>query len=143
MDFLNTQSTATQLAGMEHKRHLDRERQARHRAKVTSADEPKDSTVTRDVTRDVAGGTKARQVQGQALTEGPPADGEPADKPDPALPHRCSSCSARIRHRNGMCRVCADQVIAANSSLRSEPNPDKSEPSPDGDDDDDFLRNAG
>ncbi len=66
VDFLNTQSTATQLAGMEHKRQMDRERQARCRAKVTSPDEPKDSHVTRDVTRDVAGGTKARQ--GKART---------------------------------------------------------------------------
>jgi len=137
VDFLNTQSTATQLAGMEHKRHLDRERQARYRAKVTSADEPKDSHVTRDVTRDITGGTKARQVQGQALTEGPPADVEPAEKPNADLPHRCRTCSEPIRHRGGLCRSCSDAVIAANSTLRSEPDPDKSTPKPNGDVSDD------
>jgi hypothetical protein len=40
--FAHTQTTAAQLEGLEHKRAVDRERQARHRAKV------------RDVTRDIA-----------------------------------------------------------------------------------------
>lgn len=60
---------------------------------------------------------------------------EPA-APDP-LPHRCSSCNARIQHRNGMCKTCSDAVIAANSTLRSEPDKSMSKPNGDVSDDPD------
>ncbi len=57
-----------------------------------------------------------------------------------ARPHRCKSCSTPIRSRNGMCKTCSDAVIAANSSLQSEPSPDKSTPNLDGEQSDDLDR---
>lgn len=73
VEYASTQTTAAQLAGLDHKRVVDRERQARHRARASATAEstaapPRD--VTRDTTRDVAGeatrDTKARP--GQART---------------------------------------------------------------------------
>lgn len=63
VDYYNTQTTAAQLTALDHKRFMDRERQARHRkskAEPVTRDKPRD--ITPDGTRDA----KART--GQART---------------------------------------------------------------------------
>jgi hypothetical protein len=59
VDYADTQSTAAQLRGLDHKRRMDRERQARRRAHLAgdhSLCQPDHCpfVVTRDITRDVS-----------------------------------------------------------------------------------------
>jgi hypothetical protein len=81
VEFVSTQTTAAQLAGLERKRAVDRERQARHRAgqsapnpspkgSATPSPCPSDGVVARGVTRDVArDGTRDTKARpGQART---------------------------------------------------------------------------
>lgn len=141
-DFLKYQTPATQI---EKARATDRERKRIARQQQLDRAGPSPDLSVSDRTSDrTADRTSGRHtedrtetVQGQQLEKELPAEVEQAD-PDPALPHRCSSCSARIRHRNGMCETCSDAVIAANSSLRSESSPELTEtqPSLEGNDDD-------
>ncbi|GAA1399459.1 hypothetical protein GCM10009613_55070 [Pseudonocardia kongjuensis] len=51
-DFAITQTTAAQLAGLEHKRAVDRDRQARHRQRRRADPQHVTRDTTRDVTRD-------------------------------------------------------------------------------------------
>lgn len=63
-DFDATQSSKAQLEGLDHKRHQDRERQARKRAKDNGQEEPPPSRDSpRDVTRDDRRDTKDRTGQ--------------------------------------------------------------------------------
>jgi hypothetical protein len=74
-DFQKTQTTKTQLDGLDHKRHMDRERKARERARKKSPDpEPVSaepglsrvtSTVTSDVTHRQGKDRKERQQLGE------------------------------------------------------------------------------
>lgn len=61
-EFSTTQTSKTQLEGLDHKRHQDRERQARKRARDQGQEPPPSRDSRPDVTRD----TKARP--GQAST---------------------------------------------------------------------------
>lgn len=93
-DFAITQTTAAQLAGLEHKRLQDRERKARQRARDAGRDLPDDQQVTRDVrrdvrpdrTRDTKEGRKDRKEGGLDDDESTaPANGHrPAREPWPA-----------------------------------------------------------
>lgn len=69
-DYSTTQTTAAQMAAIDRKRAVDRERQARYRATSANTD------VTRDITRDVGAISKARQ--GKART-GSTGGAEPTD----------------------------------------------------------------
>src|SRR5215213_8723885 len=62
-DFDTTQTSKSQLEGLEHKRRMDRERQARKRARDRGQEPPVSS---RDNSRDGARDTKARQGQERA-----------------------------------------------------------------------------
>jgi hypothetical protein len=73
-DFIATQTSKTQLEGLEDKKRGDRERQARKRARdkgleppVVSRDNPRD--VTRD-TQDRQGQARARRSKGEGVREG-------------------------------------------------------------------------
>ncbi|MCA1704843.1 MAG: hypothetical protein LC808_16880 [Actinobacteria bacterium] len=92
VDFAVTQTTAAQLAGLDHKRVMDRERQAQHRSKAKM---DSSSPVTRDRTRDTEDRTgKDRPGEEENTTSNetdvwldvrPPGSGlRPV--PDPPLP---------------------------------------------------------
>lgn len=92
-DFHKTQTTKAQLEGLDHKRHQDRERKARERArKVGSPDlepQPPMSRVTSAVTSDVTH-RQGKDRQGKASTESPYNQiGQADDDPDALfLPQR-------------------------------------------------------
>lgn len=84
-DFFTTQTTAAQLAGLDHKRVQDRERKARQRAR--------ERDVTPEVTRDIHRDTKARpgqartgQDSSEALSNGHHPGREPWPSPRPLHP---------------------------------------------------------
>ena len=115
VDFHKTQTTKAQLEGLDHKRHQDRERKARERARkrgVPDADPAEDGDLSR-VTSDVTSRVTQRQGkdrQGKASTgstdqqsdprfwkprDEMPADGELTVKLD-HLPGRCPSCAFHV-----------------------------------------------
>jgi hypothetical protein len=72
VDFHKTQTTKTQLDGLDHKRHMDRERKARERARKKERPESVEadlSRVTSTVTSDV---TQRQDKARQAVTGEPP-----------------------------------------------------------------------
>jgi hypothetical protein len=100
VEFANTQTSREQLEGLEHKRHMDRERKARERARARggNADEPPGggspsegvSAVTSDVTAPVTHRPEQGQgLKGKALTGATDVPGERRDDDDhdqPFLP---------------------------------------------------------
>lgn len=80
VDFEGTQSTRAQLDGLDHRRQVDRERQARRRAQHRDPDpEPLSRDESRDVTRDVHRDTKARTGQDRQGQAARASSGEPID----------------------------------------------------------------
>lgn len=131
IDFDATQTTSTQLAGLDHKRLTDRNRQARKRShdagdhsiclpehcpEAMSRDNPRDAT--RDETRE----TKARQGKArQGITKGEVVEDEVIDEqtgevlsiPAPVVnPDLCRGCGLAFTAMN---RGCPDLVHAAKS----------------------------
>lgn len=115
VDFHKTQTTKTQLDGLDHKRHQDRERKARERARRRGEPDPDPdlSRVTSEGTSALTSDVTQRQGkdrQGQAFngTENLPSDprfwkraDEMTTSPSPTLglghlPGRCPSCASHV-----------------------------------------------
>jgi hypothetical protein len=120
-DYANVQTTKAQLEGLEHKRMVDRERQARHRAGSPKLASPRESSggipsgfqpdtrvdvtvdVTRDIPRDGTRDTKEGQDRTGAGEEGPYAREEDQSE--------CLGCGRWISNwilepRDGYCITC-------------------------------------
>jgi hypothetical protein len=109
-DFVNVQSTRAQLEGLDHKRLMDRERQARHRQR--ERDRPRD--VTRDIHRDETRDTKEGRKEGRDRKEGVVVEDHLDD--DTSLPTdvagMCSVCCRLtpqwlLDERGGLCIGCS------------------------------------
>lgn len=102
VDFSRDQTTRAQLEGLDRKRLLDRERQARHRAGQSGSKRDSAHEVTRHVTRDTEEGQ-----EGQARKEGA-VTGLDYD-------HDCDTCSAVPVLTDGAgaryCKDCAPHLF--------------------------------
>jgi hypothetical protein len=109
-DFVNHQTTRAQLEGLDHKRLMDRERQARHRQR--ERDRPRD--VTRDIHRDETRDTKEGRKEGKDRKEGVVVEDHLDDDIDllPADPAGMCSVCCRLTprwlldERDGLCISC-------------------------------------
>lgn len=108
VDFHKTQTTRAQLEGLDHKRHMDRERQARKRARDRGEVEPDPtpppvSRVTSGVTSDVT------HRQGKDRTGKAPTEAPTQNKPEdfPKVVEVIPNCSW---HLGDGCPNCSHQV---------------------------------
>lgn len=114
-DFDATQTTRTQLDGLDHKRHLDRERKARQRARERHQEPPLSRDMSRDVTQDVTRDTKARPGQARTgLDEQLPTDSQ-TNEPDPVTGQTCTDCGTRLygpgQLETRLCGLCLREQV--------------------------------
>jgi len=131
VDFHKTQTTKAQLEGLDHKRHLDRERKARERARKHGNPDPEPDSEQEDVLRDIPRDTKARTVQVQGkdvstltepvlnVTTWPEGNtpGKEVDRPTAAPiprnqqgPRHCPDCGAEVPPGHVKCQPCMRAV---------------------------------
>lgn len=114
MDFHKTQTTKTQLDGLDHKRHQDRERKARERARKRGEPEPDPddqahlSRVTSGVTSDVTQRLGQAGQAGQALRQGTNSGGRVDDPRFWKQPQEMAAETVRAD-----CLVCGSPLNAA------------------------------